>query len=203
MPAFDDLTGMVFSRLTVLCRTENRKGRTTWLCRCECGNEAAVWGSCLRSGHTQSCGCFQRERAGHTSIVHGLYGTRIMSIRKNMIRRCHDPKCPAYYNYGDRGISVCEEWIRDPLAFAEWAWANGYADDLMIDRIENDGNYTPENCRFVDRFTQNNNSRRNRYCVYSGKTYTVAELARVTGVSYSTLLRKITRGLSAQEAIEA
>ena len=92
--------------------------------------------------------------------------------------------------YGGRGIKVCDEW-QEFLPFYEWAMANGYADNLTIDRIDNDGDYRPGNCRWATRTEQNNNTKKNHYITYNGKTHTIAEWSRITGIKYGTLINRI------------
>lgn len=128
------------------------------------------------------------------------YETRLYSCWAAMKGRCNNPHYKEYENYGGRGISVCEEWY-DFKPFAKWALSNGYRDDLTIDRIDNDGDYRPRNCRWVDRFVQANNKSNNHLVVYKGKTQTVAEWADALGVDYFTFSRRIRAGWSVERAI--
>ena len=159
-----DLIGQRFGRLLVLERAGNDSGgRALWKCRCDCGKVTVARGNDLRNGHTQSCGCKNaeesriRERETHTT--HGGSETRLYRIWRGMKTRCYVPSSSGYAYYGGRGIAVCEEWIDDFTAFRDWALANGYADNLSIDRIDNEKGYSTENCRWVTSYEQMHNRR--------------------------------------------
>ena len=178
----DDLTGKRFGNLTVISRAENRHpgGRVVpyWNCRCDCGNQKEVRGCHLKAGKIISCGCVGRRHNIEAKRKHGGRKTRLYGVWQNMKNRCYNNKVRCYPNYGGRGIRVCNEWLNSFEAFQKWAYDNGYdanADFMQctIDRIDVNGDYCPENCRFVDAKTQANNKRNNkaREVVIGGKEH--------------------------------
>lgn len=188
-----DLTGQKFGRLTVIERAESENGQTRWLCECECGNKKAVISSHLQRGYTKSCGCLNREMVIDRNRKHGHRGDRIYYIWCAMKRRCCVSSSPKYDYYGGRGITVCEEWLHDFQAFYDWAVANGYRDDLTIDRIDNDKGYSPDNCRWVTNKEQQNNKRNVRELTYNGKTQTISQWANETKIPHKKIWSRISR----------
>lgn len=198
MGAFIDLTGQKFGRLTVIERAKDHiqtNGRHTvcWLCKCECGNTCEIRSADLKRGATVSCGCYNRDRAkrGDNRRKHGLHETRLYRIWGAMKSRCNNPKQKEYQHYGGRGIAVCDEWLHELQAFYDWAMASGYADNLTIDRIDNNKGYSPDNCRWATRIEQNNNTSRNHLITYNGKTQTIAQWAREYNIPYKRLIQRI------------
>lgn len=165
-----DETGNRYGRLTVVCRAGSTKGgMARWLCQCDCGGKKIVIGTKLRRRETMSCGCLEQETRvsnGHKRMQpsHGMSRSRLYGVWSSMKKRCSNPTHPHYEDYGGRGISVCDEWADDFCVFAEWALSHGYNEsaskgECTLDRIDPDGDYCPENCRFADMIVQQNNRR--------------------------------------------
>jgi hypothetical protein len=203
-----DLAGIKFGRLTAL-RYDHTKivGKdkepiALWLCRCDCGNEVVVGAGNLISGGTKSCGCLGREKTierNKKNTTHGKSHDRIYRTWQGMLNRCYRTNDRKYPLYGGRGITVCEEW-HDPCKFISWAYANGYTDELTIDRIDKDKNYCPGNCRWVDYKVQNNNRSFCHYIEYNRMTKTVSEWAEYLGISLYARQHRIRNGWSIERA---
>lgn len=197
-----DLTGQRFGRLTVIERAPNVGRKTMWKCKCDCGNYTVVGQTDLHSQRTKSCGCMFKEQLAERNTKHGLSNTRLCSIWRAMKGRCDNPNNRAYKNYGGRGIKVCAEWENDLQAFYSWAISNGYTDELSIDRIDVNGNYCPENCRWASKKVQANNTRANRYLEYNGKRQTIAQWGAETGVRPATIRRRLELGWTIENALK-
>lgn len=186
MGKVQDLTGKRFGRLTVMGFDGFTKNRQSlWKCRCDCGGVVSTQGNDLRRGHTKSCGCLHREMVRNMNRSHSESKTRLYRIWKAMRKRCFCQGDYSYANYGGRGITVCAEWAESFEPFRDWALANGYRDDLTIDRINVNGDYCPENCRWANGKTQARNRRNNAIMTAHGKTQTMAAWCEELGLSYS------------------
>lgn len=190
-PTFEDLSGRRFGRLVAIRPVGRRVGRSNmnWECACDCGNVSSVSSSDLKSLHIQSCGCLRIERTREASITHGMRHTVEYHIWCCMKARCHNKHDSGYHNYGGRGITVCGRW-KD-------SFVNFYNDmgpkpkGMSLDRINNDGNYEPGNCRWATIREQANNTRVNRFVTVGEVTKTVAEWARLLGINYHTLYSRL------------
>lgn len=186
-PFVKDIRGSRHGRLVVEEFVEVANRRSKWLCRCDCGNMTTVLGCNLRKElKTKSCGCLQVEMMRAIGLVcpsgskapRGATKDRLQKIYRGMIDRCTNPGRNYYLNYGARGISVCQEWMDDFDSFFLWAVNNGYSESLTIDRIDNDGNYSPSNCRWADRTRQSNNTRRNYWICAFGERKSLSDWSR-------------------------
>lgn len=200
MAVFKDLTKQKFGKLLVLgVSRQVQSGKRTryyWNCKCECGNEKEIRTDGLTSGSVQSCGCLKKEqdKINLTKFHrHKMSNTKLYHTWQKMKDRCLNPNVPCYARYGGRGITVCQEWLTVD-AFLEWAKANGYSEGLQLDRIDNNGNYEPANCRWVTVKENCRNRRSNIVVDYYGKPVTLVELSEITGISYSCLNARYHRG---------
>lgn len=170
-------------------------GIAMWICKCDCGNVTKpIRSGDLRFGKVQSCGCLHKRQLSDMVKKHGLKHTRLYSIWQNMKNRCRNANVPCYATYGGRGISVCDEWKDNFQAFYDWAMESGYSDDLTIDRIDVNGNYCPENCRWMTQKDQSNNLRKNVIVEIESEKHTLSEWSRISGVRYTTLYQRYLRG---------
>ena len=200
MSKFKDLTGQRFGRLIAIKRTNiNDSKQSLWLCKCDCGNEVIIRGYCLTNGSTKSCGCYRRELGSLGKPHNRIKFKRLYSIWIGMKRRCCNTKDAYYKNYGGRGITVCDEWLHNFENFKQWSFANGYKESLTIDRINNNGNYEPSNCRWANSKQQSRNTRRNRYLTFNGQTKVASDWAKTIGIGLYTLLYRLNQNKSIEE----
>lgn len=201
-----NLSGQKYGRLTVLRmsgkRTASRGG--ICVCQCECGNIKEIPSLALKSGAVVSCGCYNRENILKRLTKHGhnSHSQKSLTYKSwdKMIQRCLNPNTQEYKYYGAKGVQVCERW-KDFSAFLE-DMGERPSKELTLDRIDCKGNYEPGNCRWANRLTQTNNTRRNVYYEYKGEKKTIAELARIAGVKYNTMyVRLRENGLTPEQAV--
>lgn len=193
----DNLIGRKYGMLTVIARAENSvSGKTRWICQCDCGKvkDKPVAGYELKAGKVRSCGCLYFEsnkEIAQKFATHRMTDTRIWTIWQSMKQRCK-------YNKNYQNISVCEEW-QDFLTFYKWAVCNGYSDFLTLDRIDNNGNYEPGNCRWVTYKVQENNRRNNVFVEYNGERHTLSEWGDITGIRSATIAWRLHNGWPTEE----
>ena len=192
-----DLSGQRFGKLTVISFNKKENGHYYWNCVCDCGKECIKDGGKLRRNGTKSCGCLRVEK----NSKHHDYKTRLYRIYNGMKYRCNLETDIGYKWYGSRGIKVCEEWMKDYQSFKNWTLNNGYADDLTIDRIDNNGDYEPLNCRWVSVDEQQQNTRRTMKIEYQGLVYSMRKLAKKFNINHNTLYGRLKRGWSIEKAL--
>lgn len=193
MGKFDDLTGKRFGRLLVIEQAPKRKGRIYWRCLCDCGNEIETQRNNLAYGDTKSCGCYRTIG----KAKHGLSENSIYPTWAAMMSRCYNPNNSGYHNYGGRGIKVCKRWHDIETLYLDMGEK---PEGHSIDRIDNDGDYCPENCRWATKKEQNRNRRDNVVLTYKGERKTLIEWAESLGMTYCTLYLRIRRGWSIERA---
>lgn len=196
-----DMTDKRIGSLVVIERNGVQNGKAMWLCKCDCGNHKTVSGDNLRNGHTRSCGCLWEKAIRPTRIKHGKAQTRLYRTWCHFKDRCCNDKDKRYPRYGGRGIQVCEEWKNDFQAFYDWAMANGYKDHLTIDRIDNDGNYEPGNCRWVTNKTQSNNRQTNVLIEFEGKRQNIKQWSEELQMNYQTIYQRHRKGMAPEEIL--
>lgn len=205
MNIMEDLTGKRFGRWTVLAPAQRRNRAMFWECQCDCGTVRDVKENSLTHGKSHSCGCLMRDTLIMRETTHGQSKTRLYKIWKGMRKRCNNSNDTVYKFYGGRGIVVCDEW-NDFEAFYKWSYENGYDDtakghECSIDRINSNGPYSPDNCRWVDNNTQHTNTRRNRYITIDGETHILRDWSNISGVSVPTIIRRLQCGWDTKDAI--
>ena len=185
--------GERYGRLTIIREVEpagsSNKRVRRFLCRCDCGNEIICRLPNLKSGTTKSCGCYRKFVSSNRRDCHHLQNTRIYRIWCGMKRRCYNKHNEHFDRYGGRGIIVCDEWKTDFMNFYDWAMSNGYDDKLSIDRINNEGNYEPSNCRWANQKQQIVNSTATIKCSLGGNIVSLSDIADILGVSFKRIRR--------------
>lgn len=200
-----DLTGQRFGRLVaVSCEIRTMASgqkRAYWSCVCDCGETKTIPSASLVTGCSNSCGCFRREFIGRTHKKHGMSGSRLYNIYGGMVSRCHNTADKDYKNYGNRGITVCVEWLADRSTFFGWALANGYSGNLSIDRVNNNKGYSPDNCRWATTVEQSRNKRQNVFIKIKEEVKTTAEWSKDYHIDPSTIWHRISMGWDPVDAV--
>ena len=200
-----DLTGQKFGRLTVVRFGHKENGRKYYLCQCDCGNFKIVSNHSLKSGNTKSCGCLHKEiliQRNKDNRIHHPENERLLRIWRAMLHRCYKETDEHYDYYGGRGIKVCDDW-HDFETFQKWALANGYADNLTIDRLDGNKDYCPENCSWATMTVQNNHKSDTKWLTYKGKTQSLSDWCRELGLDYFRIKARLNSlGWSVEDAFE-
>lgn len=192
-----DLSDKVFGRLKVIELAEVKNRRAYWLCQCKCGKQKSIRGDALLSGRTNSCGCLKREMESsnlHITNPHGCKNHPVYHIWANMMSRCYSESNNNYHNYGGRGITVRSEW-HDVRNFCKWADETGYVKPLTLERIDVDGNYCPENCKWIPMSEQELNKRNTARIVYNGEIRPLVSVARELGLNVGTVKNRWKKGI--------
>lgn len=189
--------GKKYNKLLILkiCG-KNKFGHALCECLCDCGNKTIAEASSVLSGNTKSCGCLKIYNIKNRNRTHGMSNTRLYRVWKGMRNRCYNKNSNSYVRYGGRGITVCDEWRNDFVNFYNWAIENGYDEsadrgEFTIDRINNNGDYCPENCRLGNYFIQANNKRSNRLITYNNECKNVKEWSKYFGFDYKYFHQKL------------
>jgi hypothetical protein len=208
MPKLIDLVGRKFHRLSVIAHLSGRKVASTWLCICDCGNEIEATGNNLKSGNTNSCGCWKRDQIRSAQKTHGMTSSAEYHSWSGMNARCYNTKNPKYPNYGERGIRVCERWRAGDGAKSGFEC---FFEDVgprpstrhSIDRINVDGDYDPSNVRWATTVQQNNNRRHHRMVRYKGEAMSISQAAKLAGMSIpgALAINRYDKGWSVEDAV--
>lgn len=190
-----DYIGKIYGRLLVIQvgdRVEGRRGKYVYA-HCECGNVKDYLVNNLQRGMTKSCGCLRKEvtKDRNSEITYGLSRHPLRGVWRNMIERCYNKDSESFKNYGGRGVGICNEWREDFIQFFNWAISNGWNFGIELDRVNNNGDYCPENCRFVTRMENSRNKRNNIWVEYRGERKILKDWATYFGVSYKALHKKM------------
>jgi hypothetical protein len=182
-----NLSGLTFGELTVIEFSHRVKNNYFWSCKCECGNIRNLSAATIKYRVVKACCCYGAKNG----TTHGFRKHRLYTIYHSMKLRCYYPSSIQFKDYGGRGIRVCDEWLNDKKCFFNWAYENGYSDNLQLDRIENNGSYCPENCRFVTRKVNCRNKINNRLITYNGQTKPVSQWCEELNLSYRLILDRL------------
>lgn len=191
---WQELVGKHFGDWTILSVFRGQRSRMFCVAKCKCGVNKTVRLDGVLSGQSANCGCKRLESFSKIRVKHGFANERIYRIWQDIKSRCYNKNNKSYYRYGKRGILMCEEW-KDPKVFIKWAIANGYKDNLTIDRIDVNGNYEPTNCRWLTRQEQLKNTSRNIYITYNGETLCAQDWCNRFGLRNNVVIRRYRAGL--------
>lgn len=198
-----DLINKKFGKLTVIKKVGlSSHNEMLWECICECGEKTTKTSYSLRNDKNPKCKTCSNKEIGDKNRKYIIFSKRLHEMFVNMKTRCYNEKSKSYYLYGGRGIKVCKEWINNYSAFQDWALNNGYKDNLTLDRMDNNGDYEPDNCRFVDRRVQANNRKSNLNLIYQNREDTLANWCRKLKLCYSKVQYRLYNGMTLTEIVE-
>jgi len=198
MPATLNITGARFGRLTAIS-SHGKNKQKRWLCVCDCGNQSYVIISQLTTGKTSSCGCLQKERTSQARASHAMSDTAMYNVWQGIKKRCLNPKNKAWHCYGGRGITVCDRWRMDFAAFVSDMGSRPLG--MTIERIDNDGPYSPQNCRWATQMEQMNNLRKSVFVKVGSETLTLSQWGRRFGLHAGTIRLRLHAGWSNADAV--
>lgn len=201
MQRYKDLKNKKFGNLIPVSMEYIKDQRAFWNCLCDCGNEKIVRADHLISGHTKSCGCISKRTHKATHLKHNKSNTKLYKIWSSIKQRCFYDKSKNYKNYGLRGISICKEWKEDFQSFYDWSVSNGYKEGLSIDRIDVNGIYCPENCRWATIIEQANNKRNNVIIEFNEVKKPLNYWEKETGLNKKIIYKRIRRGWEVKDAL--
>lgn len=185
-----NIIGQKFGRLTVVSFHHANGYAKYYLCQCDCGKTKIIYKGSIMSGRTYSCGCFRDERIRETVRLPENFA-RLHRILDGMKLRCYNPHSNRFHRYGGRGIKICDEWLNDPDSFCKWALSNGYQKGLTIDRIDNNKDYSPDNCQWIPLKEQMSNQSTNVFVEYNGERHTISQWAEKLGIERTTLHNRL------------
>ena len=195
MGNYQNLAGKKFGQLTVIdVAGRGSNSQIFWQCHCSCGNKSQVATANLKNGHTKSCGCYGKSVA----TTHGQSGSKAYRSWQKMRSRCLNPNDTYFKNYGGRGIRICDRWQSFENFYVDMG---DRPDERSLDRIDNNGNYTPENCRWATKKEQDRNKRNNRFITFNGRCLLLLEWAEELKINYSTLKKRLDRGWPIERAL--
>jgi len=198
-----DFTGQTFGQVTVLNELPRQNTHRMWRCQCVCGRIWAVRDHSLcRQRHIKSCGCLKNQYISEANRTHGQSHTAVYGIWIDMRKRCQNPKHKFFHHYGGRGIKVCERWNKSFEAFLK-DMGERPSRKYSIERVDNDGDYCPENCIWALKIPQANNTRRNHKLTFNGQTLTLAEWGRIITISADAIKQRLRLGWSTEDALTA
>ena len=209
----EDLTGREFDRLKVIRYIPaseregygKKKDSRVWLCECSCGNTVRLRTQQLTHGKARSCGCYCKDvfrKRIEENRTHGKKNTRLYRIWGDMKDRCFNQSAKDYPRYGGKGVNICEQWVNDFQSFYDWSIKNGYSDNLTLDRIDNNGNYEPDNCRWATMKEQCRNRSNTLIIEYKGEKRPLSEWCEILNIDYHSAHWRLKNGWSVQKSFE-